>query len=84
MASIHAREYATAELVTRFGEYLVQSYGLDPDVTWLLDHHEVHLMLHSNPDGRKNAEIGLSWRKNTNNNYCANTNKPRRRPESQL
>jgi carboxypeptidase T len=69
-AAIHAREYATAELVTRFGEYLVNNYGIDADATWILDHHEVHLMLHTNPDGRKMAETGLSWRKNTNSNYC--------------
>ena len=73
-AAIHAREYATAELVTRFGEYLVNNYGTDPDATWILDHQEIHLMLQTNPDGRKKAETGLSWRKNTNNNYCANTN----------
>jgi len=69
-AAIHAREYATAELVTRFGEYLVNNYGVDADATWILDHHEVHLLLHTNPDGRKKAETGLSWRKNTNQNYC--------------
>jgi carboxypeptidase T len=72
-AAIHAREYATAELVTRFGEYLVNNYGVDADAAWILDHHEVHLMLQTNPDGRKRAETGLTWRKNTNNNYCANT-----------
>ncbi|MCI0644033.1 MAG: PKD domain-containing protein [Chloroflexi bacterium] len=73
MSAIHAREYTTAELNTRFAEYLVQNYGSDPDVTWLLDYHEVHLLLHANPDGRKKAETGLLWRKNTDNNYCANT-----------
>lgn len=72
--AIHAREYATAELGTRFAEYLVNNYGTDPDVTWLLDDHEVHLMLQSNPDGRKQAESGISWRKNANNNYCSNSN----------
>jgi carboxypeptidase T len=74
MAALHAREYTTAELVTRMAEYLVYNYGVDPDATWLLDHHEIHLLLQANPDGRKRAETGLSWRKNTNNNYCANTN----------
>lgn len=69
-ASIHAREYTPAELATRFAEYLVNNYDVDPDATWLLDHHEVHLMLHANPDGRKQAEVGKSWRKNTNGNYC--------------
>ncbi len=67
MGSIHAREYTPAETATRFGEYLVNNYGTDPDATWLLDHHEIHLMLQSNPDGRKKAETGLSWRKNVDN-----------------
>jgi carboxypeptidase T len=73
MAAIHAREYATAELATRFAEYLVDNYGVDADVTWLLDYHEIHLLLQSNPDGRKHAETGISWRKNTNENYCGVT-----------
>lgn len=71
--AIHAREYATAELGTRFAEFLVNNYGTDPDVTWLLDYHEVHLMLQTNPDGRKQAETGDLWRKNANNDYCSNT-----------
>jgi hypothetical protein len=62
--------FATAELLTRLAEYLVDNYDTDPDVTWMLDHHEIHMMLHVNPDGRKQAETGLSWRKNTNQNYC--------------
>ncbi len=73
MTALHAREYTTAELNTRFAEYLIDNYGTDPDVTWMLDYHEMHLMLQSNPDGRKKAETGLSWRKNTNENYCSPT-----------
>ncbi|MEZ4767583.1 MAG: M14 family zinc carboxypeptidase [Caldilineales bacterium] len=76
-ASIHAREYTPAELVTRFAEYLVNNYGVDPDATWILDHHEIHLMLQANPDGRKQAETGISWRKNTNQNYCSPTSTSR-------
>ncbi len=56
---------------------LVNGYGVDPDATWILDHHEVHLMLHTNPDGRKQAETGLSWRKNTNQAYCGATSTSR-------
>ncbi|MDD2695942.1 MAG: M14 family zinc carboxypeptidase, partial [Anaerolineales bacterium] len=52
MSALHAREYAPAELNLRFAEYLLHSYNLDPDVTWLLDHHEFHLLLQANPDGR--------------------------------
>lgn len=73
MSAIHARELTTAELITRFAEYLVQSYGTDADVSWILDHHEIHLLLQSNPDGRKQAETGQFWRKNVNNNHCGNT-----------
>ena len=69
-AAMHAREYATAELVTRFAEYLVENYGSDADVTWVLDHHEIHLMLQTNPDGRKIAEDHTFWRKNTNSELC--------------
>jgi murein tripeptide amidase MpaA len=76
-SAIHAREYAPAELMTRVGEYLVDNYGVDADATWLLDHHEVHLMLQANPDGRKKAETGLYWRKNTNQNYCSPTSNNR-------
>lgn len=72
MAEHHARELATAETATRFAEELVAGYGVDPDATWLLDYHEVHLLPMANPDGRKRAEQGLWWRKNTNNtNGCA-------------
>ncbi|MBE0411603.1 MAG: hypothetical protein IBX69_17900, partial [Anaerolineales bacterium] len=74
MASIHAREYTPAELATRYAELLVENYGLDADITWLLDYHEIHLLLQANPDGRKHAEGGVWWRKNTNSNYCENPN----------
>jgi len=67
MAAIHAREYSTAELATRFAEYLVAQYGRDPDVRWLLDNFKVVVMPQANPDGRKLAEQGLYQRKNVNN-----------------
>jgi hypothetical protein len=76
-AAIHAREYTTAELMTRFAEYLVTNHGIDADATWLLDEHEIHLLLVTNPDGRKHAETGILWRKNTNENYCSPTSNDR-------
>lgn len=72
-AAIHAREYTTAELAARFSGYLIENYNNNADIHWLLDYHEIHIMLQANPDGRKEAEIGLSWRKNTNENYCGVT-----------
>jgi len=74
-SAIHAREYTTAPLALAFAKQLVDGYGVDPDATWILDHHEIHLLLHTNPDGRVKAEAGLLWRKNTNQAYCgANSN----------
>lgn len=70
-SAIHAREYTTAELTTRFAEYLLSQYDTNSDVKWMLDHQEVQLLLHTNPDGRKKAETGILWRKNTNQAYCA-------------
>jgi hypothetical protein len=78
MSSVHAREYTPAETMTRFVERLVREHGRDPDLTWMVDHHEVHALLQANPDGRKIAEA--QWasttagqRKNANTNFCAAT-----------
>lgn len=76
-SAIHAREYTTAPLVLEFARWLVNGYGTNADATWLLDHHEIHMLLHTNPDGRKRAETGLSWRKNTNQAYCGATSNSR-------
>lgn len=70
MGAIHARELATAETATRFAEMLVKGYGVDPDITWLLDYGEAHILAQANPDGRLRAESGYCWRKNTNDTYA--------------
>ncbi|HPC82278.1 MAG TPA: M14 family zinc carboxypeptidase [Thermoanaerobaculaceae bacterium] len=67
VAEVHAREYTTAETAIRFVEFLLERYGVDPDVTWLLDRCELHVVPMANPDGRKFAEGGDLWRKNTDN-----------------
>ena len=66
--AIHAREYTTTETVTRFAEELVADYGTDADTTWLLDYYNISIVPIVNPDGRKFAEQGYSWRRNTNPN----------------
>jgi len=75
VASIHAREYTPAEVLTRFAEGLVDGYGTDAEATWLLDNFRFHLILHGDPDGRVKAESGLSWRKNVDdsNGSCSAT-----------
>ena len=73
IAAIHAREYATAEIATRFAEWLAAGYGTDPDITWLLDYNEIHIIPQANPDGRGFAEQGYSWRKNTDRPAICNS-----------
>jgi carboxypeptidase T len=75
MGGIHAREYTTAEMATRFAEQMVSRYGTDADATWLLDYYELHVVVQSNPDGRRIAETGLSKRKNMNTSLgsCSTT-----------
>ncbi|TMO72242.1 M14 family zinc carboxypeptidase [Pseudoalteromonas aurantia] len=70
-SGLHAREYAPVALNLAFAKYLITNQGVDPEVDWILDNTEIHLLLVANPDGRKKAEEGLWWRKNTNNNYCS-------------
>ncbi|WP_164503658.1 M14 family zinc carboxypeptidase [Pleionea sediminis] len=76
-SAIHAREYTTAPLNLDFARWLVEGYATNADARWILDYHEVHLMLQTNPDGRKMAEGGSSWRKNTNQNFCGATSSRR-------
>lgn len=72
-SAIHAREYATAALTLAFAKDLLSKVGKDADVDWMLQHHEVHLVLQSNPEGRRIAETGVLWRKNINDSSCGSS-----------
>jgi carboxypeptidase T len=75
MAEIHARELVTAEAATRFIEYLLSGYATNADIHWLLDYYEIHVVPMNNPDGRKFAETGEWWRKNTDSDDgCSDPN----------
>lgn len=70
-AAQHARELATAEIATRFAELLLQNPNGDPDIDWLLDHREIHIIAQANPDGRRQVELSAQmWRKNHNETAC--------------
>ncbi len=74
-ASIHARELVTSEIALRLMEYLVNNYGFNGDVNWLLNDHLIVIVPTVNPDGRRLAEQGYFQRKNTNTSYgggCSN------------
>jgi len=69
-SGVHSRELAPPELLARYIEMLVYGYDEDADITWVLDHNEIHAVLYLNPDGRYMAENypELLWRKNLNPN----------------
>lgn len=76
MANIHGRELTTPETAMYFAEYLLENYGTDPDSTWILDYHEIYVVVTANPDGRELAEDGCYQRKNRNDTlgdciFCA-------------
>jgi len=69
----HCREIMASEFCIMFAEYLAQNYGVDPEITWLLDHREVYILPIVNPDGLAYNELtdpngGGMWRKNRRNN----------------
>lgn len=71
IAAIHARELTTSEMAWRWIDYLVAGYGVDPDVTWLLDYQEMWVIPVANPDGRFIVETSNIWqRKNANTTHC--------------
>jgi hypothetical protein len=70
MAAIHARELTTSEMAWRWIDLLVNGYGVDPDITVLLDTSEMWVIPVANPDGRAIVEAGsnvpILHRKNAN------------------
>lgn len=69
MGCHHAREIITPEVIIYFIHYLVENYGADPQVTFLVDNRQIWLVPMVNPDGHEYAfEVDLWWRKNRRNN----------------
>jgi hypothetical protein len=65
-AAMHAREVATTELAIRYVKHLTDGYdgaggyGVDPDVTWLVDRHVAYVLVMHNPDGHVENERDVS------------------------
>ena len=62
----HARELVTPEMVLKMAQHLIDGYGVDPEVTGLVDTRDIWLVPMVNPDGHAIAEKGQNQRKNTN------------------
>ncbi|QQR88990.1 MAG: hypothetical protein IPJ88_12280 [Myxococcales bacterium] len=64
LASSHAREISTPEMVVRLANYLLGQQ--DAWSQWVLQHREIWLIPVHNPDGRMKVENGFPlWKKNT-------------------
>ncbi|MBK9121729.1 MAG: peptidase M14 [Chloroflexi bacterium] len=64
-AHVHAEEVATSHTALYTIWYLLNHYGSDPEVTWLLDNLTFYIIPRVNPDG---AEISLT----TAHHWCGN------------
>ena len=72
-ALIHAREPQSMATQMYFIWYLLENYGTDPTVTYLVDNREIYCVPCFNPDGyeynrQTNPNGGGYWRKNRRNN----------------
>ena len=77
MANMHAREIITPEIILYFMNYLVDNYGTDPYVTYLVNNREIWLCPTFNPDGHEFVFTGANpgngydpmwWRKDKRDN----------------
>lgn len=73
VAGHHPRELPPPETVLRWAEHLLAQYGTDPDITWVLDRTNIHIVPMANPDGREIVQDHLEWwyRKNAHTNGCS-------------
>lgn len=72
-ALIHAREPQGMMTVMYYMYYLLENYGTDPEVTYLVNNREIYFIPCINPDGyeynrQTNPGGGGMWRKNRRNN----------------
>lgn len=69
MGCHHAREIITPEIVLFFMNYLLDNYGTDPYVTYLVDNRQIWLVPLVNPDGHTYVfTVDRWWRKNRRRN----------------
>jgi len=74
---IHAREVITPEVLFYFMDHLTDNYGVDQEITNLVNNREIWFVLVVNPDGYYRNEVtdpygGGMWRKNRRDNGDGN------------
>lgn len=83
-ALIHAREPQGMMTIMYYMYYLLENYGIDPEVTYLVNNREIYFIPCINPDGyeynrQTNPSGGGMWRKNrrlnSDNSYGVDLNR---------
>ncbi len=83
-ALIHAREPQAMMTIMYYMYYLLENYGTDPEVTYLVNNREIYFIPCINPDGyeynrQTNPSGGGMWRKNrrlnSDNSYGVDLNR---------
>jgi len=69
----HAREWLAVEVPLYFIQTLVENYGQNDTITWLVNHREIYVVPMVNPDGyvydgNGNLNNVQNWRKNCRDN----------------
>ena len=71
----HAREWISVEVTSYFMHYLIDNYGTDPYVTYLVDNRDIWIIPFVNPDGyvqswaqNDREQNNTGWRKNLRDN----------------
>lgn len=61
VANMHGNEVVGRELLLNLVEYLCVNYGINKDITWMVDNTRIHLMPTMNPDGYAISRFFLNF-----------------------